>query len=91
MNNVYSVFEKTYLKKEENCNPYYKTELNFYMGDLSGVNLSKDWRFKEVKEIKKKEEIVLRYESKYLGLVSNLEFPVIYPLKLNTITIIKNE
>lgn len=79
--NKWSVFENCHLIE---CEGVYQwiTEFNFYMGDLSNVDTSNDWRFKEIKNKRKM--------SKFLGVVETT-FPIQYPLTLNNGIIISKD
>lgn len=81
ISNLWTVFANHHVI-EKNGNRQWVTELNFYMGDLSGVDFSTDWRFKEVKN--------RRLQLKFLG-TCQTNFPVQYPLRLDNGTIIKEE
>lgn len=53
----------------------WEKELNFYMGDLSSIDVITDWRTKEVKD--------KRRTGVFLGLITNPPFPITYPLQLD--------
>lgn len=76
-NNVWSVFESCKIKDN-----VWITELNFYYGDLSNINLETDLRFKEVKNKRK--------QAKFLG-TCKTTFPIKYQLTLSNGKIIKFE
>jgi hypothetical protein len=75
---VISVVETEYHDKKSGR----VVELQFWNSDISAVDFEKDWRFCEVGK--------KRRQSKFLGLVENLSFPVEYPLILTNGTIISN-
>lgn len=60
---TWSKFETTFFDTQNIVSPERKwqTEIRYYKGDLSSVDVSTDWRFKEVPGKRK--------ESKFLGLV----------------------
>lgn len=70
----WSVFENRYMVYI-NKQKTWLTELCFYCGDMSNIDLSSDSRFKKVKD--------RRDELKFLGLYSDGTFPVIFPLMLD--------
>lgn len=73
MDNIWSVFENHHAV-DKNGKQKWVTELVFYKGDLSKVDLATDWRFREVKG--------KRSQLKYLGMCET-SFPVKYPLRLD--------
>jgi hypothetical protein len=73
--NIWSVFENRHMITVADEQVWIK-ELNFYMGDLSLLDLSNDWRTKAIEG--------RREQLKFLGLCQ-CEFPIKYPLILENV------
>ena len=68
----YSVFlTEHFIEKEKVF--FWQKSYAFYLGDLSNIKFSDDWRFKQVKDKRK--------ESVFLGF-GNINFPVLFPIIL---------
>ncbi len=70
MKEIWSVFSRDMKDEKETT---LTNKITLYKGDLSGVILEDDWRFKTVKG--------KRENTKFLGLIADPVFPLEFPLK----------
>ena len=68
INTTWSVFNTLYLEKDK-----WVQRTRLYMGDLTKVNITSDWRFNDVEGKRK--------DCEFLGLIDNPKFPLVLPIK----------